>query len=433
MTGADVERVGGAFSRPQVEAFLGEGLVPRDVGELSSLSPGTRGRLFPAMTGREARTLQTALTTPVLENLAATLSGPDIAALRTALGNDALLQQIAGAGGGRLQDLVAALGGADVRATATSLGAARFVEYAGTALTPAQLRQLPIDFPPAQLGVLEGVMSRQHLAAFYAAPEMGRDGLQLVHTVATNPRIQGVADWAQFEAIMHGGPQWNRSLGELRDALETVAREPAVTVRIGGDAQPVYRAGTSDKANTIDNAVLDASGNVIRSVEVTTVDNPVFGAGDLRRQMGQVGYKVDRRTIEAVTHTPGGTPGAIERVPGEIEGVIRLEFAYGTMQGTTMTPGPGTPTRGTFPPPSATGPSTVFDGFGGHQEYRWNPRTLAPYPKRAEDVLDEILKTLQGGGYTGSSHVKRYRFVHHDHTPIAVIEKNTAGLWELTR
>jgi hypothetical protein len=486
--GADeITRLTTALGATRLEALAAEaGLTADDLRRIAGLDSATLTRLGPHLTGRvlaqlerdlggsaldalarelDAPEIQFLLTRMTgaeaaalhglggrsLHTLARTLTGAEITALRTALGNDALLSQIAAAGGARLRDLVTEIGPAALRDTASRLTPARFVELANppgavVRLTGGQMSALSAGFSDAELTFLETMMTRHELAAFFAAPEMGAGGLRLIHRAASHPQIQGMADWVIFEArtSRHTGADWGRSRTELEEALRLAGENPGATLQVGGDANPPMRSGgrPGRRAPTFDMTMTDATGTVTRSIETTTVQGPVMRAAQLTDGVAHAGRKAVDRAANAVD-IPAGAHGVVSPVPGELDAVIRIALAHGELDTATRTLTPaGGVAVGTAPPHTPGRNGVVFDGAGGYEMQNhvaytgvtnippvWEGR---PNPG---NVFTDLLNALNGAPpINGSDLLRRVRLVGMDGNVVAEFTgTGVPGGWTRTR
>src|SRR5262249_34387274 len=311
-------------------------------------------------------------------------------------------------------------------------------------LSGPQLRSLAGDFTAAQLTTLETVMTRGQLAQLYKAAGMGAPGLRTVHDCAVNPNIKGVKDWVAFEAAKGATQNWRNALGELHEAQRAVKADPSETVDVGGDAHAPKKHGqysphgTQLTAPSFDQAVTDASGAITRSVEITSVQKPVKAASDFTTPIAEKTEKlVERATLRV--DAPGHAPGSVVPIPGkEKDLVIQIDLFRGQHDPATdvLTAGGGAP--GAFPAHVPGRKSVVFDGLGGysfqdHAPKRPSGADFTPPKYKGNpnpgNVFADLLANLKAGQYSNTNLLTRIRVVGFDGSPIALFEKDAAGVW----
>ena len=173
-------------------------------------------------------------------------------------------------------------------------------------MRPAILDRLYKDFGAHRLAVLTDTLTPRGVNSVVDA--LGNPGLELVeriHVLEAGGRVQGLADWVAYSVTRmnkRGGDLAN-TLGELTEA-ERLAKsgESREVIVVGRDA---HGGGRS----SIDLAVKDPSGAIVREIDVTTIQAPVTRASQFN---------------EGVTH-------ALDKVGssanGTVESTIQCRFA----------------------------------------------------------------------------------------------------------
>lgn len=120
-------------------------------------------------------------------------------------------------------------------------------------------------------------------------------------------RVVGLEDWLKFGAGKTGDDA-ARVAAELREARRLAREHPGHVVNVGGDARAPKSEG--DSMASFDLSVDDAAGNVVRSVEMTSLTEPVTEASDFSPALKHAASKVTRRNAKN------------NAVPGKIEAVL---------------------------------------------------------------------------------------------------------------
>jgi hypothetical protein len=200
--------------------------------------------------------------------------------------------------------------------------------------------------------------------------------------------------------------------------------------------------GTPENAESFDQIVTDvASAAVKRSVEITSFNHPVVGAGGITGGIAHATVKIANRSTTPVD-APGHTPGTSLPIPGaEKDVVIQIEVFQGEMDPTTDAKTPSSLPRGTFPPHAVGRKSVVFDGVGGYnsQDYASQRAASAGPPqflassydggKNPGNIFDNMLRNLNKGKYAKANLLKRIRLVSFDGSPVVLFEQDSPGVW----
>ncbi len=131
-------------------------------------------------------------------------------------------------------------------------------------------------------------------------------------------RIVGLEDWLKFGANKVGDDA-ARVAAELREARRLAREHPGHQVNVGGDARAPKSGG--DSMASFDLSVDDAAGKVVRSVEMTSVDEPVEAAKELSSAIEHAAEKAARRKS-------AGRP-----IPGRIESISEIDLARTVSKG----------------------------------------------------------------------------------------------------
>jgi hypothetical protein len=173
-------------------------------------------------------------------------------------------------------------------------------------MQPAILDRLYKDLGAARLALLTDTLTPRGVNSVFSA--LGNPGLELVeriHVLEAGGRVQGLADWVAFSITRMNkrGADLANTLGELTEA-ERLAKSGASreAVVVGRDAHGGGRP-------SIDLAVKDSAGAIVREIDVTTIQAPVTRASQFN---------------EGVTH-------ALDKVGssanGAVESTIQCRFA----------------------------------------------------------------------------------------------------------
>jgi len=276
---------------------------------------------------------------------------------------------------------------------------------------------------------------------------MGQAGLSVIFECIGNGNIRGLKDWVDFAGRKTDTADWRRGLGELREAQRASKVDPSVVIDVGTDAHAPIRTGryspqgTPEKAASFDLTVHDASGVVLRSVEVTSINKPVTTTGHIAEGIGHATTKIVKRNttpVDAPGH-PSGTPLPIPGVEQEV--VIQIEFFHGERDPEAKVQTPSATAPGVFPPFAPGRKSFVFDGLGGYSAQDYVPqRPAVAGPKESPaknydggrnpgNILDNLFAKLNQGAYPDASLLKRIRVVGFDGRPIALFEQDASGKW----
>ena len=145
--------------------------------------------------------------------------------------------------------------------------------------------------------------------------------IEQVARLQRSGRITGLDDWIEFGAAKDAA-DLGRVAGELREARRLVAENPGAMVNIGGDARAPRDSTNEDRRlASFDLAVEKPIGTVQRSIEVTTLAQPVDNAAKLTPGVRHAADKVVSRLAE-------GQP-----IPGLHDATIRITLAHHTSQG----------------------------------------------------------------------------------------------------
>jgi hypothetical protein len=164
------------------------------------------------------------------------------------------------------------------------------------------------------VGATTGGLPDAALARFAQANVLAE--LEATAALQNAGRVRGLDRWIRFAADKDP-VDLARSVGELTEARRQAAANPGSVIDVGGDANAPRNPATGDPLQSFDMTVEDPAGNVVKSVEVTTVDNPVIGAPDLTPGVRHAADKVASRNA-------AGVP-----VPGEHEVSIRMRLDVG--------------------------------------------------------------------------------------------------------
>jgi hypothetical protein len=156
----------------------------------------------------------------------------------------------------------------------------------------------------------------------YASRLDGPTLAQIGDLAATN-RVQGIDDWVDFTAGK-SGTDLDRAVGELTEARRLLNEYPGQIINIGGDGRsPPRVSNPNEQMRSFDITVEDPSGTVNRSVEVTTVDNPVSQHGDVTNG---IRHAADKAADRANPPNPVDT----NPIPGQHDVTIRMDLDVGT-------------------------------------------------------------------------------------------------------
>jgi hypothetical protein len=168
----------------------------------------------------------------------------------------------------------------------------------------AALREAGIG--PARLpGVPDAALQR------LASPVV-LDQLEAVGALQKRGRIRGLADW--IEAAKTGATDPAELALELREALRQTREKPAAILHIGGDHRAPMRPGTTEKMSSFDMTAESRSGQVATSIEVTSVDAPLYEAPNIRHAVHHGIDKIKKRIADRAP------------IPGEHELTILAEL-----------------------------------------------------------------------------------------------------------
>lgn len=249
------------------------------------------------------------------------------------------------------------------------------------AMTPAQRRQA-VD----ALGA--------NTFGSYAA-RLDPPTLSTVADLAATNRVQGIDDWVDFTSGKTGA-DLDRAVGELTEARRLLNEYPGQIVNIGGDGRaPTRPSNPGEQMRSFDITVEDPSGTVNRSVEVTTVDNPVSQHGDVTNGIRHAADKANDRANPT-------NPIDTAPIPGQHDVTIRMDLDVGSTRiggGRTREILPDGTVRiidadGQFRPRRGN-PSNIFDSIGDNLPNIGNI-----------DQLDRVTLTDKSSGAVLAEYVK---------------------------
>lgn len=144
--------------------------------------------------------------------------------------------------------------------------------------------------------------------------------LEATISLARSGRIVGIEDWLKFGAGKTGDDAANVA-AELREARRLAREHPKHKINVGGDARAPRSNG--DPQASFDLSIDDAAGKTTRSLEMTSVDDPVENASHLSSAISHAADKVSRRKA-------AGKP-----IPGKIESIVEIDLAQTVRKGSS--------------------------------------------------------------------------------------------------
>lgn len=145
------------------------------------------------------------------------------------------------------------------------------------------------------------------------------DELEAIAHLQQQGHVTGLRDWIEFGAAKTES-DLGRVAGELREARRLVQDQPGSVINIGGDARAPLDPATGGPLASFDLTVEKPSGSVRRSVEVTTVKQPIDSAAKLTSG-------VRHATDKAKRHAAG------QPIPAPRDATIRITLARQSSQG----------------------------------------------------------------------------------------------------
>jgi hypothetical protein len=167
-----------------------------------------------------------------------------------------------------------------------------------------------------------GALANDALARFAQPHILGE--LEATAAMQNAGRIRGLDDWIRFSARKDPA-DLNRTVAELSVARRLANENPGAVINVAGDANAPLRPGTNERLPSFDITVEGPRGNVIRSIEVTTIDAPVS-------REPQITPGIRHASDKAAERIASGNP-----IPGDLEVNIRMQVDVGvTPQGGVM-------------------------------------------------------------------------------------------------
>lgn len=152
--------------------------------------------------------------------------------------------------------------------------------------------------------------------ARYARPDALAE-LEATAQLQTAGRIRGLDQWITFHRNKNL-VQLTEVLGELREAQRLTRENPGSVIDVAGEVNAPPRPGRpGEQTRSFDIEIRDSSGNVVRSVEVTTIANPVD-------DVAQITPGVRHATDKAAERIAEGLP-----IPGRLDATIQMRVNVG--------------------------------------------------------------------------------------------------------
>ena len=259
---------------------------------------------------------------------------------------------------------------------------------------------LNANFGEAEVSTLVNRLGGKGLRQIYGAS--GNDGLRQVIDVLElekQGKVRGVNDWVSF---LNKGNRDNTNIGNLvaelseTKRLSTEIRDGQV-INVGGDAQVVPKQDGSTPPS-YDITVENQSGEVLRNIDVTTVNNVVIEEDNLKTGI--------KHAVEKADAAQGGTIESTVRVDLPEEGYVKSLGG-----GRQKNFGRGGRYTITEPEPIGTARRIGADTFEGE-----------------EDLIEDIRVYLADNKITDSDALDRLNLVDKSGSPLATFEK-VNGSW----